>query len=87
MSVPEVEIAIGKIGRVESPLDPAPISMVETVIQYRRPESRTEHAWDRPEPPGLCDPARIGTFERVAELVAGLEAAFGVGRVSHLPGR
>ncbi|MCA9307127.1 MAG: efflux RND transporter permease subunit, partial [Phycisphaerales bacterium] len=35
MSVPEVEIAVGKIGRVESPLDPAPISMVETVIRYQ----------------------------------------------------
>ncbi len=35
MSVPEVEIAVGKIGRVESPLDPAPISMVETVVQYK----------------------------------------------------
>ncbi len=34
MSVPEVELAVGKIGRVESPLDPAPISMVETIIQY-----------------------------------------------------
>ena len=33
-AIPEVEIAVGKIGRVESPLDPAPISMVETVIQY-----------------------------------------------------
>jgi len=41
MSVPEVEIAVGKIGRVESPLDPAPISMVETVIQYRS-EYRTD---------------------------------------------
>ena len=35
MSVPEVEMAVGKIGRVESPLDPAPISMIETVIQYQ----------------------------------------------------
>ncbi len=35
MSVPEVEIAVGKIGRVDSPLDPAPISMVETLIQYK----------------------------------------------------
>ena len=33
-SIPEVESAVGKIGRVESALDPAPISMVETVIQY-----------------------------------------------------
>ncbi|MEQ9453765.1 MAG: efflux RND transporter permease subunit [Phycisphaeraceae bacterium] len=35
MSVPEVEQAVGKIGRVDSPLDPAPLSMVETIIQYR----------------------------------------------------
>ncbi|MEQ9616547.1 MAG: efflux RND transporter permease subunit [Phycisphaerales bacterium] len=35
MSVPEVELAVGKIGRVESPLDPAPVSMVETVIRYQ----------------------------------------------------
>jgi len=41
MSVPEVELAVGKIGRVESPLDPAPISMVETVIQYKS-EYRTD---------------------------------------------
>jgi len=34
MSVPEVVLSVGKIGRVESPLDPAPISMVETVIEY-----------------------------------------------------
>jgi len=34
-SIPEVELAVGKIGRVDSPLDPAPISMVETVINYR----------------------------------------------------
>ncbi|MCA9287307.1 MAG: efflux RND transporter permease subunit, partial [Phycisphaerales bacterium] len=42
MSVPEVELAVGKIGRVESPLDPAPLSMVETLIQYRS-EYRTDH--------------------------------------------
>ena len=33
-AIPEVEMAIGKIGRVESPLDPAPISMIETIITY-----------------------------------------------------
>lgn len=35
MSIPEVETVVGKIGRVESPLDPAPISMIETVVQYK----------------------------------------------------
>lgn len=34
-SIPEVESAVGKIGRVESPLDPAPISMIETIINYK----------------------------------------------------
>ncbi|MBL4698465.1 MAG: efflux RND transporter permease subunit [Phycisphaerales bacterium] len=34
ISVPEVEMSVGKIGRVDSPLDPAPISMIETIIEY-----------------------------------------------------
>jgi len=34
-AIPEVESVVGKIGRVESALDPAPISMIETVINYR----------------------------------------------------
>ncbi|ACS79850.1 efflux RND transporter permease subunit [Maridesulfovibrio salexigens] len=34
-SIPEVESAVGKLGRAETPLDPAPISMIETVINYK----------------------------------------------------
>lgn len=34
-SIPEVEIVTGKIGRVESALDPAPVSMFENIIQYK----------------------------------------------------
>ena len=34
-SIPEIESAVGKIGRVDSPLDPAPISMIETTINYK----------------------------------------------------
>jgi Cu(I)/Ag(I) efflux system membrane protein CusA/SilA len=34
-AIPEVEMAVGKLGRVESPLDPAPISMIETVVNYK----------------------------------------------------
>ncbi len=33
-SIPEVAQVVGKLGRAESPLDPAPISMIETVINY-----------------------------------------------------
>lgn len=31
-SVPEVETVVGKLGRVESALDPAPVGMIETII-------------------------------------------------------
>jgi len=34
-AIPEVELAVGKLGRAESPLDPAPISMIETIINYK----------------------------------------------------
>lgn len=34
-AIPEVETAVGKLGRAETPLDPAPISMIETVINYK----------------------------------------------------
>ncbi len=34
-AIPEVDTVVGKAGRVESPLDPAPISMIETQITYK----------------------------------------------------
>ncbi|MFC1672510.1 efflux RND transporter permease subunit, partial [Planctomycetota bacterium] len=34
-AIPEVDSAVGKIGRAESPLDPAPVSMIETIISYK----------------------------------------------------
>ena len=34
-NIPEVETAVGKLGRAESALDPAPISMFENVINYK----------------------------------------------------
>ncbi|RMG15897.1 MAG: efflux RND transporter permease subunit, partial [Planctomycetota bacterium] len=40
-SVPEVEQVVGKLGRAETPLDPAPISMVETVVNYK-PEYKVD---------------------------------------------
>ncbi len=51
-AIPEVSDVVGKLGRAESPLDPAPISMIETVINYL-PEYRSDadgrvlrFAWD-----------------------------------------
>lgn len=40
-AIPEVESVVGKLGRAESPLDPAPISMIETVVTYQS-EYRTD---------------------------------------------
>ena len=34
-AIPEVDMVVGKAGRVESALDPAPISMFENIIQYK----------------------------------------------------
>lgn len=42
-AIPEVQDVVGKIGRVESAIDPAPLAMIETVItyvtEYRQDES------------------------------------------------
>ncbi len=45
-AIPEVESAVGKIGRVESPMDPAPLGMFETVINYL-PEYGVDEAGNR----------------------------------------
>ena len=34
-SIPEVEMVVGKAGRIESSLDPAPMSMYENIISYK----------------------------------------------------
>ncbi|MFA5691799.1 MAG: efflux RND transporter permease subunit [Bacteroidales bacterium] len=34
-NIPEVELSVGKLGRAESALDPAPVSMYENVINYK----------------------------------------------------
>ncbi|MDT7827126.1 efflux RND transporter permease subunit [Pricia sp. S334] len=45
-SIPEVETVVGKAGRTESALDPAPLSMYENIIQYRD-EYQTNTAGER----------------------------------------
>ena len=52
-AIPELSEVVGKIGRVESALDPAPVSMVETVINYHPEYLQDEHGrpqrfeWER----------------------------------------
>jgi copper/silver efflux system protein len=61
-AVPEVANVIGKIGRAESPLDPAPISMIETLIHYK-PEYITDPAGRRVN---FRYDRRTGEFQRDA---------------------
>ncbi len=41
--IPEVVDVVGKLGRAETPLDPAPVMMFETVVNYRPEYRRDEH--------------------------------------------
>ena len=41
-NIPEVEISVGKLGRAESAIDPAPISMYENIINYKPEYSLNE---------------------------------------------
>ncbi|MCF8120648.1 MAG: efflux RND transporter permease subunit [Deltaproteobacteria bacterium] len=34
-NLPEVKTVVGKLGRAQSPLDPAPVSMIETLVTYK----------------------------------------------------
>lgn len=45
--IPEVKSAVGKLGRAETPLDPAPVSMIETIINYQ-PEYLIDEEGNRP---------------------------------------
>lgn len=42
-AIPEVESVVGKIGRAETALDPAPVSMIETIIDYKSEFRTDEH--------------------------------------------
>jgi Cu(I)/Ag(I) efflux system membrane protein CusA/SilA len=38
MEIPEVDMSVGKVGRAESAMDPAPISMIETIVTLKPKE-------------------------------------------------
>jgi len=38
MEIPEVEMSVGKVGRAESAMDPAPINMIETIVTLKPKE-------------------------------------------------
>ena len=60
-SFPEVESVIGKVGRADTPTDPAPLDMVETLVNFR---------------PKALWPKRVLKFHDAARQTRGMLAAF-----------
>ncbi len=82
-SFPEVQRVFGKIGRAETPTDPAPLSMVETVVQLKPPAQwpavHHDRFYSRWAPGWLAGALRHGwpdeEPETYDELVARMNAA------------
>jgi Cu(I)/Ag(I) efflux system membrane protein CusA/SilA len=86
-SFPEVDRVLGKAGRAESSTDPAPLSMLETVITLKpRSQWSERHVWYSSWAPGWSKPLlRHLTSDRISpeELVNRLNAALAVPGVSN----
>ena len=65
-SFPEVKLVFGKVGRAETPTDPAPLSMIETIIQLH-PKSK----WR----PGITKKKLINEMEQALDF-PGVQNAF-----------
>ncbi len=86
--IPEVENVLGKIGRVESALDPAPAAMVETYVMLK-PEDQwregvtAKDIWDEINQagmlPGVTPASELQPIEgRVVMLQSGIKASMAI---------
>ena len=88
MNIPEVEHVLGKIGRVESALDPAPAAMIETYVMLKpRSQWRSgvteQNIWDEINDvatlPGITMADELQPIEgRVVMLQSGIKASMAV---------
>ena len=86
--IPEVENVLGKIGRVESALDPAPAAMIETYVMLKprdqwRPGMTERGIWDEINAvatlPGITPASPLQPIEgRVVMLQSGIKASMAV---------
>ena len=60
--IPEVELVVGKLGRIESPLDPAPVGMLETMILLK-----PRDAWPEVDDPEFAGMQRKRTMDEIWE--------------------
>jgi len=87
MTVPEVKRVFGKIGRAETATDPAPLSMIETVVQLK-PQSEWRPGMDiesikaeldqRLQIPGLTNAWVYPIKTRIDMLATGIKTPVGV---------
>lgn len=86
--IPEVENVLGKIGRIDSALDPAPAAMVETYVMLKpkdqwRPGMTERKIWDEINAvatlPGVTPASPLQPIEgRIVMLQAGIKASMAV---------
>lgn len=86
--IPEVENVLGKIGRIESALDPAPIGMIETYVMLKprdqwRDGMTEEKIWNEINElatlPGIIKASKLQPIEgRVVMLQSGITAPMAV---------
>ncbi len=86
--IPEVENVLGKIGRIESALDPAPAAMIETYVMLKpvdqwRPGVTTNDIWDQINAvatlPGVTPASPLQPIEgRVVMLQSGIKASMAI---------
>lgn len=86
-TVPEVKTVFGKIGRAETATDPAPLSMIETIIQFKpknewRPnitmKEIREELEERLKLPGLSNAWVMPIRTRIDMLATGIKTPVGL---------
>ncbi|MHB1947584.1 MAG: efflux RND transporter permease subunit [Gammaproteobacteria bacterium] len=86
-SVPEVKTVFGKMGRAETATDPAPISMMETTIQFKPPsewrrgmnfEKIKSELESRLKLPGLSNVWIMPIRNRINMLATGIKTPLGI---------
>lgn len=88
MEIPEVAMSVGKVGRAESAMDPAPISMIETIVTlkpkedwrpgYTKDDIENEMMGKLAELPGLNLAFTQPIAGRLAMLTTGIRTDLGI---------
>src|SRR5262245_12399796 len=84
---PEVEVVFGKAGQAETSTDPAPLSMVETVVKLKPPDQwRPGMTWEKlkaainekVKTPGMANQIWMPIYTRTEMLTTGFRTPLGI---------